>query len=144
MTTTGRLLGHKAMTTNSRGLLVALGIATTLGAPGCSSISPSPNDSGADVVDVSDVGARSSTPDASAYRDGMDRGDSSTTADVASDRSGDSTPPSDAEEGSCSSGALPPSVVASRTTCAAPCAVFFDATGTTGLSGGDYVGANWT
>lgn len=45
---------------------------------------------------------------------------------------------------SCSGGTIKPMVVASRTSCAAPCGVFFDATGTTGLSGLDYVGANWT
>ena len=44
----------------------------------------------------------------------------------------------------CSGGTIKPMVVASRTSCAAPCGVFFDATGTTGLSGLDYVGANWT
>jgi hypothetical protein len=44
----------------------------------------------------------------------------------------------------CSGGTIRPVVVASRTSCAAPCGVFFDATGTTGLSGLDYVGANWT
>jgi hypothetical protein len=43
-------------------------------------------------------------------------------------------------------GALTPVIKASRTSCAAPCAVFFDATGTTGLTGGDYVGGsfNWS
>ena len=56
---------------------------------------------------------------------------------------------------SCTGGTLKPTVTASRTSCAAPCAVFFDATSTTGLSGtsptpgggtsaGDYVAANWT
>ena len=138
-------IGDEAMTTTGLYLPIALGITATLGALGCSpSMPPSPNDSGVDVVDVSDVDARSSMRDALAPLDGMDREESSTTADVASDRSRDSTPPSDANGGSCSAGTVPPSVVASRTTCAAPCAVFFDATGTTGLSGGDYVGANWT
>ena len=83
------------------------------------------------------------SPDAVASLDGMDGEASRTNADVASDRSGDSPALSDADGGSCSAGAVAPLVVASRTTCAAPCAVFFDATGTTGLSGGDYVGANW-
>ncbi len=42
-------------------------------------------------------------------------------------------------------GSVALTVNASRTTCAAPCAVFFDATATTGLQNGDYVGAhfNW-
>jgi len=44
----------------------------------------------------------------------------------------------------CAGGKISPSVAASRTTCAAPCSVFFDATATTGLSGSDYVDANWT
>jgi hypothetical protein len=34
-------------------------------------------------------------------------------------------------------------VTPSRTSCSAPCGVFFDATGTTGLSGGDFVAANF-
>ena len=43
------------------------------------------------------------------------------------------------------SGAINLMVTATRTTCAAPCAVFFDATSTVGLQGGDYVAAsfNW-
>jgi hypothetical protein len=54
----------------------------------------------------------------------------------------------------CTGGKITPSIKASRTSCAAPCSVFFDATGTTGLAGGaggtggiaggDYVQANWT
>jgi PKD domain len=54
----------------------------------------------------------------------------------------------------CTGGAITPTIVASRTSCAAPCSVFFDATTTTGLAGGaggsggiaggDYVQANWT
>src|ERR1700690_1364423 len=42
-------------------------------------------------------------------------------------------------------GPLTLTVSASRTACTAPCGVFFDATGTTGLMSGDYVGAdfNW-
>ncbi len=43
----------------------------------------------------------------------------------------------------CTGGTLTPSVSASRTSCTAPCGVFFDATATAGLSGSDYVGANW-
>jgi len=43
----------------------------------------------------------------------------------------------------CTGGTLTPSVTASRTSCAAPCGVFFDATATTGLSASDYVGASW-
>lgn len=45
----------------------------------------------------------------------------------------------------CTSGAVTPkiNITASRTVCAAPCAVFFDATGTSGLMGDDYVGANF-
>lgn len=45
---------------------------------------------------------------------------------------------------SCTGGALTVSVSTSRSSCAAPCGVYFDATGTSGLSGSDYVGANWT
>ena len=41
-------------------------------------------------------------------------------------------------------GALKPSISPSRTTCTAPCAVFFDATATSGLQNGDYVGANFS
>ena len=41
-------------------------------------------------------------------------------------------------------GALSLTVTPSRTTCAAPCGVFFDATTTTGLQNGDYVGANFS
>jgi len=54
---------------------------------------------------------------------------------------------------SCTGGTITPTVVASRTSCAAPCSVFFDATSTKGLAGGaggsggiaggDYVQANW-
>ena len=44
----------------------------------------------------------------------------------------------------CTAGPLTPIVTASRTSCVAPCGVNFDATATTGLSGGDYVGANWS
>lgn len=44
---------------------------------------------------------------------------------------------------SCS-GSLTLTVVPSRTSCAAPCSVFFDATSTTGLQGGDYVISNFT
>ena len=40
-------------------------------------------------------------------------------------------------------GSLTLMVKPSRTDCTAPCAVFFDATGTTGLQDGDYVGANF-
>jgi hypothetical protein len=53
----------------------------------------------------------------------------------------------------CTGGAIKPTVVASRTSCTAPCSVFFDAKTTTGLAGGiggtggiaggDYVQANW-
>ncbi len=39
--------------------------------------------------------------------------------------------------------AFTPAVVPSRTTCTAPCGVFFDATSTTGLANGDYVGASF-
>ncbi len=45
---------------------------------------------------------------------------------------------------SACTGPLTLAVNPSRTTCTAPCAVFFDATGTTGLMGGDYVGANFS
>ncbi len=45
---------------------------------------------------------------------------------------------------SCTGGTITPSITPSRTSCAAPCSVFFDATATTGLSGNDYVQANWT
>jgi hypothetical protein len=41
------------------------------------------------------------------------------------------------------SGSLTPVITASRTTCAAPCEVFFDATKTTGLMGSDYVNAGF-
>jgi hypothetical protein len=44
----------------------------------------------------------------------------------------------------CTGGTITPTVTASRTTCAAPCSVFFDATTTTGLAGNDYVQANWS
>ncbi len=43
----------------------------------------------------------------------------------------------------CTGGKITPSIMPSRATCAAPCNVSFDATGTNGLSGGDYVSANW-
>lgn len=41
-------------------------------------------------------------------------------------------------------GAVTVKVSPSRTSCTAPCAVFFDATGTVGLMGNDYVGANFS
>ena len=41
------------------------------------------------------------------------------------------------------SGSLTPVITASRTTCAAPCEVFFDATKTTGLTGDDFVNAGF-
>jgi hypothetical protein len=41
------------------------------------------------------------------------------------------------------SGSLTPVITASRTTCAAPCVVFFDATKTTSLMGNDYVNAGF-
>ena len=44
---------------------------------------------------------------------------------------------------SCS-GALTVTVVPSRTSCVAPCSVFFDATSTAGLQSGDYVLSNFT
>jgi hypothetical protein len=44
---------------------------------------------------------------------------------------------------SACSGTITPTVTASRMSCAAPCGVFFDATGTTGLMNGDFVGANF-
>ena len=44
----------------------------------------------------------------------------------------------------CTGGALAPTVSATVTSCTAPCGVFFDATATSGLSGSDYVAANWT
>lgn len=55
---------------------------------------------------------------------------------------------------SCTGAAITPTIVSSRTSCAAPCAIFFDASSTAGLFGtaptpaggtfsGDYVGANW-
>jgi hypothetical protein len=44
----------------------------------------------------------------------------------------------------CTGGKVTVAVTPSRTTCAAPCAVQFDASGTTGLSGADYVAANWS
>ena len=44
----------------------------------------------------------------------------------------------------CTGGTLTPTVSATSTSCTAPCGVFFDATGTSGLSGSDYVAANWT
>lgn len=44
---------------------------------------------------------------------------------------------------SCTGGTITPTVVASRTSCKAPCGVFFDATSTTGLSGSNYWRANW-
>src|SRR5450631_3190081 len=43
----------------------------------------------------------------------------------------------------CTGGALTPTVTASRTTCTAPCGVAFDTISTSGLSGSDYVAANW-
>ena len=43
----------------------------------------------------------------------------------------------------CTGGTVTPSISATVTSCAAPCGVFFDVTGTSGLSGSDYVGANW-
>jgi hypothetical protein len=43
----------------------------------------------------------------------------------------------------CTGEALTPAISASRTTCTAPCGVAFDTITTTGLSGGDYVAANW-
>ena len=43
----------------------------------------------------------------------------------------------------CTGGTITPTVVASRTSCTAPCTVSFDATSTSGLSGSDYVGASW-
>ena len=45
---------------------------------------------------------------------------------------------------SCVGGTITPTVTTSRSTCAAPCAVYFNATTTSGLSGSDFVGANWT
>jgi hypothetical protein len=42
-----------------------------------------------------------------------------------------------------SSGSITAVINASRTECVAPCAVFFDATGTTGLTDNDYVGASF-
>ena len=42
------------------------------------------------------------------------------------------------------SGPLTLTVTPSRTSCTAPCAVFFDATGTTGLMNSDYVNANFS
>ena len=44
---------------------------------------------------------------------------------------------------SCTGGTITPTVTASRTSCAAPCAVWFSGTTTSGLSGNDYVAANW-
>ncbi len=44
----------------------------------------------------------------------------------------------------CTGGTIKPTVVANRTSCAAPCGVFFDATSTSGLSGSNYWRANWT
>ena len=41
------------------------------------------------------------------------------------------------------SGSLTPVITTSRTTCAAPCEVFFDATKTTSLMGNDYVNASF-
>jgi hypothetical protein len=43
----------------------------------------------------------------------------------------------------CTGGALAPTISASRTTCTAPCGVAFDTIATSGLSGADYVAANW-
>ena len=43
----------------------------------------------------------------------------------------------------CTGATITPTVVASRTGCAAPCGVFFDATSTSGLSGSNYWRANW-
>lgn len=45
---------------------------------------------------------------------------------------------------SACTGALPVTVNPSRTSCTAPCGVFFDATGTQGLNNGDYVGASFS
>jgi hypothetical protein len=45
---------------------------------------------------------------------------------------------------SCTGGTITPTVTASRTTCTAPCGVFFDATATSGLSGSNYWRASWT
>lgn len=44
---------------------------------------------------------------------------------------------------SCTGGTIKPTISASRTSCVAPCGVNFDATGTSGLAGGDYDNANW-
>jgi hypothetical protein len=44
----------------------------------------------------------------------------------------------------CTGGPIRPRVVASRTSCTAPCGVFFDATTTQGLSGSNYWRANWS
>jgi hypothetical protein len=44
---------------------------------------------------------------------------------------------------SCVGGTITPTVTASRTSCTAPCGVFFDSTSTAGLAGSDYVLANW-
>ncbi|HEY4186195.1 MAG TPA: choice-of-anchor Q domain-containing protein [Polyangia bacterium] len=53
--------------------------------------------------------------------------------------------PSCAFDTSACVGSVTVNVTASRTTCAAPCAVFFDATSSSGLMNNDYVGAifNW-
>jgi PKD repeat protein len=48
------------------------------------------------------------------------------------------------EVSGCTGGSITPTIVASRTTCAAPCAVSFDATTTTDLSNNDYVQAYWS
>ena len=45
---------------------------------------------------------------------------------------------------SCTGGTITPTVVASQTTCPAPCGVFFDATTTSGLSASNYWRANWS
>ena len=45
---------------------------------------------------------------------------------------------------SCTGGTIAPTITASRTSCTAPCGVFFDTTSTAGLAGGDYVLANWS
>ena len=44
----------------------------------------------------------------------------------------------------CTGGTITPTVVASRTSCPAPCGVFFDATTTSGLSASNYWRANWS
>jgi len=44
---------------------------------------------------------------------------------------------------SCTGGTITPTITASRTSCTAPCAVNFDVTSTSGLSGSNYWRANW-